>query len=112
MSKSAKLIFFILIFLLIGSLGGGLYIVLEKQKVEEKSQEITELKQELKQENTEELKHAIEDIQEQEIDKKPTFFEKIRKKVGSVKLDQETFNEFFEELETLCKNSSIYFGVT
>jgi len=82
-------------------------VKLKEQTIEEKAQKVEEIKEELKQENTEELEHAIEDIEKVDVTVKPTFFEKLRGRLGSVKLDQETFNEFFEELETLLIENNV-----
>jgi len=84
------------------------------EKVKEKK---SAKKEEIKKENKEELDHAIEQVEnkteeEQKLDiPKPGFLEKIRSKLGTTKLTQETFNEFFEELESLLLENNVALDV-
>ena len=67
-------------------------------------------KEELKEDNTEELEHAIEQVEEkifEEPKKEESFLTKIRNKLKTAKLDQDTFDEFFEELESLLLENNV-----
>jgi fused signal recognition particle receptor len=85
----------------------------EKQPKEQKpSKEKEQPKEEIKEENKEELDHAIEQIEEEKLDiPKQGFLEKIRGKLGTTKLDQDTFDEFFEELESMLLENNVALDV-
>jgi len=79
-------------------------------KKEKKLEKTILIKEELKEENTEELEQAIEQVEEkifEEPKKEESFLTKIRNKLKTAKLDQDTFNEFFEELESLLLENNV-----
>ena len=81
----------------------------EKPKKEPKEETPKETRIE---ENKEELNHAIEQIEEEKLDiPKKGFLEKIRTRLGTTKLDQDTFDEFFEELESMLLENNVALDV-
>jgi len=86
------------------------------KNIETKKPQLKEIKTEKKdevaeliKENTQEIEHAIEEIEEKIEEAEPKnlgILAKIRSKMQTTKLSQETFDEFFEELEsTLLENN-------
>ena len=71
----------------------------------------------LKKENIQELDQAIEEVEEkieeeEELDlPKRGFLERIRNKIGTTRLSQETFDEFFEELESMLLENNVALDV-
>ena len=71
----------------------------------------------LKKENIQELDQAIEEVEEkieeeEELDlPKRGFLERIRSKIGTTRLSQETFDEFFEELESMLLENNVALDV-
>jgi len=85
-----------------------------KEKQEKVKEEKEELKKEIIKENKQELEQAIETVEETLEEKEPKkqgFLERIRGKLGTTKLDQDTFNEFFEELESLLLENNVSLSV-
>ena len=71
-------------------------------------------KETLEEENKEELEHAIEQIEEkvEETSEKPQgFLSKLRGKLKTTKLGQDTFDEFFDELESLLLENNVALDV-
>lgn len=83
-------------------------------KKERKEEIIEENKQEIEQ-AIEEVKETIEtkkELEEEQLDiPKPGFIEKIRNKMGTTHLTQETFDEFFEELESMLLENNVALDV-
>ena len=76
----------------------------KKPKIDEKT--VEENKQEVEYiiDQTEE---KAEEIKEPETTEHEGFFTKFKKKFTTIKLDQETFNEFFEKLEMLLLENNV-----
>ncbi|HRZ85912.1 MAG TPA: signal recognition particle-docking protein FtsY [Candidatus Paceibacterota bacterium] len=75
-----------------------------EEKIEEKQEK------ELKKEKVEEEKlneEKIEIKKEEKVEDKKGFFERIQSKFNTVKLDESTFNEFFERLEMLLLENNV-----
>jgi len=84
------------------------------QKYEPNLEEVKKTAEELEEENKEEIEEAIEDLEEEVKEKKESkeepkqgFFSKIKSKLQSVEIDQETFDEFFEKLEMVLLENNV-----
>ncbi|MEK6873837.1 MAG: signal recognition particle-docking protein FtsY [Nanoarchaeota archaeon] len=94
-------------------------VTLEKEKIKEENKEkieyiteteLGERKEKEINELEQEIEEKAEEIEKVEAEEKTGFFLKIKKKFTS-KLDQETFNEFFEKLEQVLLENNVALSV-
>jgi len=87
-----------------------------KKDIEDKTEEtIQKQDNKISEENKQELEYSIDEVEKElninEEDKKPNFFQKITQKGKTTSLDKETFEEFFIELENLLLENNVALNV-
>ncbi len=73
------------------------------------------IKEELSEKNKEEIDYAIEQVEEEikqvEKPKEEGFFAKLKSRIGTVQLNKEMFDEFFEKLEEILLENNVALSV-